>query len=248
MTQSLPLVDSTVTQSVTSPTTQNKQPHLKERVKKNNVKLTTKSKTQIKHKTYENQISKWVNLSAKPFMASASSKIWQLPIFMKYGAITVVLLLLSIKVVNVINQSRPIAGKMYIVLGRGATPIPDNNIEIVQCDGHSNKCHKIEAWLNELTIPDDSIGGNYVNLYFYTKWADILMLDLPQKIDFNNLNISMQTDFDGNFSGKCGAPSCFLIAQGKTGLANAFWVVKVKPGESIKLSDDTAIFTYNEEH
>lgn len=76
----------------------------------------------------------------------------------------------------------------------------------------------------------------------------MLDLPLPKKIDVNNLNTYTQTDFNGNFSGKCGAPSCFLIAKGKAGLANAFWVVKVKPGESIKLSDDTAIFTYNEEH
>jgi len=181
VTQSLLLVDSTATQSVTFPATQNKQPHLKELVKKNNVKQTTNSKTHIKHKNYENQMSGWVNLRIKPFIASAYSKIWQLPIFVKYGAIAVILLLLSIKFFNIIKQSQPISGKMYIVLGKGATSIPDNNIEIVKCDVHSDKCQKIEAWLNKLTIPDPSIGTNYVKLYFLTKWADILMLDDSKK-------------------------------------------------------------------
>lgn len=245
VTQTLPLANST-TQSVTSPATQNKQSSPKKVAKTNNVKLTTKSKTQIKTQTYDNQILEWVNLSAKPFIVSASSKILHLPIFVKYGAIAVCLLLLSIKVINIINQSQPISGKMYIVLGRGAASIPDNNIRVVKCEKRSDKCQKIEEWLSKLTIEDASIGTSYVKLDFLTKWGDILMLDDPKNIDFKNLTY-MQTDFNGNFSGKCGAPSCFLIAQGKAGLANAFWVVKVKPGENIKLSDDTAIFTYNEE-
>ena len=182
------------------------------------------------------------------------NRILQTPKPIKIGIAVLFIVLLGRYIYQKNYELQPISGKVYIVLGRGPTAIPDTTIRIIKCGSKSEMCSVAEDWIQEFDKEDYSSVSKTDQLKFLLKWSDLTlktgqveMSKMQAGENITKYSNTVTTDFNGDFSGTCDAPSCFLVASGEAGLASAFWFMKVKPGSKVRLSGDTAIYTYNKD-
>lgn len=151
-----------------------------------------------------------------------------------------------------------ISGRQYVILGKGAEPIPDNTILYAPCAPINENCLSVkESLVSKLSSAVDVLAEahqrtrsagrerGYSSLPYHTValeelrlfdvWIDTLKSAKAETGKLQRTGIA-KTDFEGRFKFDCPTQNCFVYSQGQTAGTMNQWVEVLPAGKTTDLA------------